>query len=133
MHYHYLTIEQREALGREISARIDTLRADVAQGLRQSGHADAIGLAHHIEDVDDEPVADLATALDVAAVERAVEALRHMEAARARLHTRAYGVCVDCEADIPYTRLHANPAATRCVHCQERFEHRLHLGPPPGL
>jgi RNA polymerase-binding transcription factor DksA len=31
-------------------------------------------------------------------------------------------VCVDCRADIPYSRLNAEPSATRCIACQTRAE-----------
>jgi DnaK suppressor protein len=46
--------------------------------------------------------------------------LRELEAALRRLHQPEFGVCVDCEADIPYSRLQANPSARRCVACQGR-------------
>jgi len=83
-HYHYLTIEQRERLDAQIRARIETLRSDIAQTLRQSGQPDAIRLANHFEDTDDAPVADLENALEVAVLEREGRELREMEAARER-------------------------------------------------
>jgi len=122
-HYHYLTIEQRERLDAEIRARIDSLRGDIAQGLRQSGRPEAIGLANHLEETDDAPVADLESALEIAALEREGRELREMEAALERLHTPDYGVCADCGVDIPYARLEITPSATRCVSCQSHLEH----------
>ena len=121
-HYHYLTIEQRERLDAEIRTRIDTLRGDIAQALRQSGRPEAISLANHLEETDDAPVADLESALEIAALEREGGALREMEAALARLHTPDYGVCADCSVDIPYVRLEVAPSATRCVACQSQLE-----------
>ncbi len=127
---HPLTIEQLETLEREMHARADRLRGEIAQALRQSGRPEAIGLANHLDEIDDAPVADVETAVEVAAIERDLRELRGIEAARRRLNSPEYGICVDCEADIPYTRLRANPAAIRCVSCQDRFE-REHTSAPP--
>jgi len=131
-HYHYLTIEQRERLDAEMRARIATLRGEIVQGLRRSTHAEAARLADTLESGDDAPVADLETALAVAALEREGAELREMLAARTRLHTPDYGVCADCAADIPYARLEVTPAATRCVGCQSRHE-RARGGVTPTL
>jgi len=127
MHYHYLTIEQRESIEHLIRARIETLRGAIGDALRQSGSAEAIGLANHLEEIDDDAVADLERVLDAALLERELAELRALESAVGRLHTRDYGVCADCGGDIPFARLKANPAAERCLACQERFE-RTHPG-----
>jgi DnaK suppressor protein len=132
-HYHYLTIEQRERLDTEIRARIATLRGDIVQGLRRSTHPEAAGLADRIETGDDAPLADVETALEVAALEREGAELRELLAARARLHTPDYGVCADCGADIPYARLEVTPTATRCVGCQARRERAQGAGSAPTL
>jgi len=131
-HYHYLTIEQRERLDGEIRGRIATLNSEIVQALRRSAHADAVRLADRLEAGDDAPAAELETALRVAALEREGAELSEMLAARARLHTPDYGVCVDCGADIPYVRLEVTPAATRCVGCQSRHE-RAQGGNAPTL
>lgn len=62
------------------------------------------------------------TDLSQAEVTRDLTELRGLEAARARLGDGSYGLCVDCGADIPFERLRAQPAATRCLGCQERHE-----------
>lgn len=121
-HYHYLTIEQRERLDAQIQARIAALRAAIAEGLRRSGGDAAASAAREIESSSDAPTAALENALAAAALEREAGELGEMLAARARLHTPDYGVCADCGADIPYVRLEALPAATRCVACQARVE-----------
>ena len=127
MHEDSLTIEQRETLEREMHARADRLRGEIAQALRQTGRPEAISLADHIDEIDEPPLADIEAVPEVAALERE---LRGIEAARRRLHTPEFGICVDCEADIPYTRLRANPTAIRCVSCQERFEREHAVSPP---
>jgi DnaK suppressor protein len=42
--------------------------------------------------------------------------------ALARLHGTGYGLCSDCDAEIPFDRLQLNPQAARCVACQASFE-----------
>ncbi len=122
MHMHYFTLEQREGLQAQLQARAAALREAIAAALRASGQAEAIGLATHLDEIDDDAVADLEASLDVAALEREVRELREAEAALRRLHTPEYGICADCGAEIPFARLHASPTATRCVACQARCE-----------
>ena len=99
-HMHYFTIQQREALQRQLEARAAQLRAEVGEDAKA--------------DLDSEPEA-AELALDVAE-------LRAVEAALTRLHEPDFGLCEDCEAEIPYARLSATPIATRCVSCQARHE-----------
>ena len=40
-----------------------------------------------------------------------------------RLSTPGYGIRVNCGATIPYSRLRAEPTATRCIACQAEVEH----------
>jgi RNA polymerase-binding transcription factor len=118
LHRRYFTIAQREALQGQLERRGAELREEIAAALRATGGERAEGLANHLEEIDDQPVADLESAIEIAALEREVRELREIEAARLRLHEPDFGLCVDCEAEIPYTRLSANPAAVRCVDCQ---------------
>ncbi len=122
----YLTIEQRETLAGQLRALIARLHAEIAEALRRHGSAEATfevtGLANHLEEIDDDAVADLETSLEIAAVERDARELREAEVALQRIHTPDYGTCVDCRKEIPYNRLHATPLALRCVRCQAEFE-----------
>jgi DnaK suppressor protein len=129
----YLTLEQRESLQEQLSDRAAILRDEIAAALRLSGSPEAIGLANHLDEIDDEAVADLETSIEIAAVERDLRELREVERALKRLHEPDYGVCADCGTDIPYSRLSANPSATRCVSCQERVERASTEPAGPGL
>ena len=42
--------------------------------------------------------------------------------ALARLQDGRYGVCADCDAEIPFDRLKAEPWALRCVACETQAE-----------
>jgi len=99
-HKHYFTIQQRETLQHQLEARAAVLREEIGEDTKA--------------DLNAEPEA-VALDLDVAE-------LREVEAALARLHEPDFGLCVDCDAEIPYARLSANPAATRCVACQAKHE-----------
>ena len=68
--------------------------------------------------------ADLNAEPEAAALQRDVEELRAVESALARLHEPGFGLCADCGAEIPFTRLQAAPAATHCRACAARHERR---------
>ena len=121
MHMRYLTIEQRETLQAILTSRADMLRAEIEETLsRQNGNG--VSLPKHSEETDDDAIVDLEASLDVAQLSREAQELKEVEHALSRLHAPEYGQCSDCGIDIPFTRLQANPAATRCVGCQAVFE-----------
>ncbi|OGA57144.1 MAG: hypothetical protein A3G81_17560 [Betaproteobacteria bacterium RIFCSPLOWO2_12_FULL_65_14] len=96
-----------EELGREVARSRDEQYGAVAGATHDSG---------------DEATADLIADLDHAEVSRDLGELRELEAARRRIADGAYGLCVDCGADIPFERLRAQPGAARCLACQQRHE-----------
>ncbi|HEU4459143.1 MAG TPA: TraR/DksA family transcriptional regulator [Methylibium sp.] len=51
--------------------------------------------------------------------------LRDIGAALERMDAGEYGLCTDCELEIPPARLEVQPAAARCIECQERREREL--------
>jgi DnaK suppressor protein len=103
--------ERRSALGVEI-------RREVARAREEQFGA----LAGATADTADQSIADLIVDVDQAEVTRDLGELRELEAAERRIVDGRYGVCVDCGADIPFERLRAQPAAARCVRCQQRHE-----------
>ena len=60
--------------------------------------------------------------VDDAQQQRDIDELRQVDAALARLATGDYGVCTDCGDAITVRRLLVQPAALRCVNCQQRVE-----------
>jgi DnaK suppressor protein len=60
--------------------------------------------------------------LELALSERELAELAALDAALARLQAGTYGECTDCGKHIPPARLHVNPEALRCIHCQEKVE-----------
>jgi DnaK suppressor protein len=56
--------------------------------------------------------------LTVTILSQESELLRRVKAALSRIGEGTYGICADCERQIPGKRLHAVPWAARCVNCQ---------------
>jgi len=48
--------------------------------------------------------------------------LKAIEEALRRIDEGSYGICEDCEGEIPVGRLNAMPFALRCIECQEQYE-----------
>jgi RNA polymerase-binding transcription factor DksA len=48
--------------------------------------------------------------------------LADIQAARNRMKAGQYGICMDCNEAIPYSRLQAYPIAKRCADCQRGHE-----------
>lgn len=53
---------------------------------------------------------------------------RLVRLAIARIDSDTFGACFDCGDEIPMARLTADPAAERCVRCQERREFAAERG-----
>jgi len=100
MRMHYFTLEQREALRRQLEARAAMLQGEIGE--------------NSLKDLNAEP--------EAAAFQLEFAELREIEAALARLHEPDFGVCSDCGADIPFSRLQAAPHAIRCAACQAKQE-----------
>ncbi len=106
---HALLLAQREQLLGEVRARI-------------SASGDSLGFANQSKLTDDDAAADAAAAMDVTMVIRESQELQDVEAALARIGDGSYGSCADCGDEIALARLRANPAALRCLPCQEKHE-----------
>jgi len=129
----HLTVEQRQALHQQLTGLVARLRGEIATATGQSPGGETLGLANHRQEVDDEAVANLETGLDIAAVERDMHELRAAERALEQLTDGGYGICADCSAEIPFERLHASPAASRCVTCLSRVERASGKNRPHSL
>jgi DnaK suppressor protein len=124
-----MTEKDRESL-RKLEANLAEL-AKLANTFGEAGQsrsiAESVGdvLSRDYEDTDfaqilsDRDVTDrLARLLD--------ENREQVERALERLVEGKYGICEDCEERIPTERLKFKPEATRCVHCQSRWD-RMNL------
>jgi DnaK suppressor protein len=92
------------------------VRVEVENGLRRRDDI-------HIEreaDLFDELQNATHRDLVVAELNRRNGQLREIEAAAVRIAEGTYGMCDDCEDEIPLKRLNAIPWAAYCVKCQDR-------------
>src|SRR5881394_1654793 len=117
-----LSSEQTSQLRRLIEERRRALAADVRTDVGEA-RAERFGqVAGEVPDTGDESVATLIADLDQAELSRDLDELRGLDAATARLDDGSYGICADCGSDIGFERLRAQPAALRCIRCQEMHE-----------
>ena len=117
-----LTREQALELCCVIEDRRAVLRDELRKDLGQTRADSMSELAGPSPDAGDESVARMIAELDQAEVSRDVGELRRLDEARRRFDEGSYGNCADCGSDIDYRRLRVQPAAIRCIRCQERFE-----------
>jgi len=117
-----LTKQQLAHLSRRLTERHSTLLAEVKAMLVQSGNETYVDIAGRVTDTGDASVADMLADMGAAQIHRHVQELRDIEAAQAQLRAGTYGTCIDCDIDIAYERLMAQPMAKRCVQCQSTRE-----------
>jgi DnaK suppressor protein len=112
------------------------MRADVLAQLRAQrggkiGRAEAAANARETES-DDWAQADAERDLAFALEERESAELVAIDEALQRVADGSYGLCTDCGESIAAARLHANPVALRCLHCQDKAEHASGVAKPAG-
>ncbi|MDE1948354.1 MAG: TraR/DksA C4-type zinc finger protein [Burkholderiales bacterium] len=88
------------------------------QGLSRAEHAREVLL----EDVREAPQREGAREIDMALSDLELREAGEVSAALARLRSDRYGLCRDCEGEIPFDRLKAEPWALRCVECESLDE-----------
>lgn len=108
---------QRTTLVKTIEDRQARLKHDLR---RQTLHLPELGSEVH--DRGDESLSALLGDLEGLALQRDLREADALEKAAARIRGEDYGVCIRCGTDIPYARLLAEPAALRCVDCQNRHD-----------
>lgn len=111
-------IELAYAMTRRRDDLLDEIRSDVER-VRAEPYASVAGAT---PDIGDAAVADLLADVGEAEVTRDLGELRMLEKALKRISDGGYGRCSDCDAEIPFERLRAQPGAERCVACQEHRE-----------
>ena len=102
-----------------LDRRQDELVREVAAARAALAEADAGREPTDLKEAADEISA---TVLGDAQLARDLAELHDIEAARRRIEEGFYGQCVDCGATIPARRLAAQPAAGRCLGCQQAAE-----------
>jgi DnaK suppressor protein len=112
-----LTTGQRALLEAELLQRQRNLDARLAE------HHGGLSRAEHAHELSEQVGHDAAQregerGLDMALSDRETQELGAVSLALARLRDGSYGRCADCDIDIPFDRLKAEPWALRCVACE---------------
>jgi RNA polymerase-binding transcription factor len=128
-----LTREQTRRLREVLDRRSALLIEEVRTELERSGEQHYIDLAGRVTDTGDQAVADVLADLGAAIIDRQVNEIRDIEAARRRIEAGTYGECLDCGTDIGFERLMAYPTAKRCIECQGLREKGYAHGGTPRL
>ena len=108
--------EFRELLQAQRRQIVDEVREKIAAS------GEGLGFVNQSKITDDDGAADAAAEMQVAMAIRESQELQEIEAALARIGDGSYGSCSGCGDDISHARLKANPAALRCLPCQEKYE-----------
>jgi len=103
-----------------LEARRLAIQEQVQQKIRAFRDSTGAETTRPPSDLSDDPAHEN---LDFALVEMQAQTLEHINAALTRLHAGDYGICHECDEEIPEKRLRALPFATRCLACQESAEH----------
>ena len=128
------------------------LQAQQVQSLRETLLERARWLGHQVREVEQERAESFARAASdtvedladqgehlsrdtvrQAEVDRDAGELRQIDAALRRIEEGRYGRCEECDQGIGLARLTVQPAAARCIECQQRLEQaQATTGLPPG-
>lgn len=127
-----LTQVQRSKLDKALEERYQSLLEEIRGELEKSENQQYIELIGRTPaDIGDESVADALADLNLEIIDRHVQEMRDIEAAKARLRDRSYGICIDCRSEVDFKRLPAYPTAKRCFVCQRQRERTFaHEGTP---
>ncbi|HEX8978921.1 MAG TPA: TraR/DksA family transcriptional regulator [Parasulfuritortus sp.] len=118
----------RDALQQQRQALIE----QVQSGLSESEQLQfAAVLGQSAGDSSDEALATSLADVAAARLNLDVRQWRELDAAAERMAKPDFGVCQDCGAAIPIARMVANPAAVRCIACQEAHD-KTHASPAHG-
>lgn len=105
-------LHERQAVLRDEVQALDAESQDMSAGASQG----------EVEDLGEQGEERVRGAVRAAEQERDTRELQDIGTALDRMRSGSYGECLDCGTDIPLGRLEAQPAALRCVPCQEKFE-----------
>ncbi|MGZ8259724.1 MAG: TraR/DksA family transcriptional regulator [Caldimonas sp.] len=117
-----LNDKQLQDLRARLDRREAELREEVQARERDAAEVPGKDARDQAEDPGEQGEERIREAVAQAEHERDVDELRQIALAKERMARGEYGVCVDCSVDIALARLQAQPAAARCIPCQERYE-----------
>ncbi len=106
----------RARLKAKIVADLGALECEIASLKKQTKPIppdNAIGRLTRMEAIQAKSVAE--AVLNTAQIRQA-----KLESALGRIDSDDYGICIDCEEEIPLKRLELMPESLKCVHCADK-------------
>ncbi len=116
---------QLQARAKELGAELRDVEATRAEAFDQSSHDAVLDAGDQGQQRTREMVLGAEESRDAAEI-------ADIDAALTRLDDGVYGICIDCDSPIPAARLQVQPAAARCITCQEKFEKSQAMQAPSG-
>lgn len=115
-----------------LDQRYASLVEEVRDALEKSENQQYVELIDRVPaDIGDQSVADSLADLNLALIDRHIQEMRDIEAARTRVKSGKFGICIDCGEEVGFKRLLAYPTAKRCIACQQQRERTYaHEGTP---
>lgn len=107
-----------------LQARLAQVRQVIRDHLTACGREGLFDKMNNHEPGGDEEVASLINDIEFTTIQRELAELTALTAARKRIADGSYGTCMDCDEPIDAGRLNVQPAALRCLDCQELLERR---------
>lgn len=114
--------DRASAIQARLNERAVQLREEIRETLARSNDETHVRIAEAVRDEGDDSFSDLIVDLNFADIDRDAQELRRIDGALVRLKDGSYGQCEDCDQPIAPARLEAEPTASRCIACQERYE-----------
>lgn len=106
----------------QLDKRYQSLRLEVRDEIAESGSPESLeSIERHFAGSSDRS-GDALADLNVAIMDRHLQELRDIEAAKARIAAGTFGICIECGERIGIGRLRAYPIAKRCFVCRHRSE-----------
>ena len=126
------TPTQLARLDAELTSRYEALLEEVRDQLEATENQQYVELIGRAPaDAGDQSVGDMLADLNLGMIDRDIQEIRDIEAARVRRKDGGFGTCIDCRAEIDFERLLAYPTAKRCFSCQQQREKTYaHAGTP---
>jgi len=125
---------QLSELRTKLDQRYDSLLEEVRDALEKSENQQYVELIDRVPaDIGDQSVGDALADLSLAMIDRHIQEIRDIEAARARIKDGRFEICIDCGQEIGFERLLAYPTAKRCLACQRQRERTYAHGGTPTL
>jgi len=128
-----LTKRQIASLKGRLESRAAALQTEIAEDVQRSSAAPYALIAGSVSDAGDAAVGDLLKDVQHAELERDAGELFEVGVALQLIEDGGYGICRDCGRNIDSRRLEAQPAARRCLDCQERRERLYRSADLPQL